>query len=251
MLKRLLRKIRLVTVPKMAYQLYNKIARAANGEFYSAVAIEVAKQIKGKKGKREGKSVKFIKILDVGTGPGYLPIAIARRIPRIPSGKTEIVGVDINKKVIEVAKKNAAEAGISVGQVWFEVADAQKLPFKDEEFDFVISTGVLRKVKNPQKMLNEIYRVLKKEKEAEAWVYDFYSDAPEEAIKNDLSNFERKLQENKFGRLERAWLKLIRKREITIEAYPFSDISQLISSSEFKKYKIEKRGVWVKIILKK
>ncbi|MES1221327.1 MAG: methyltransferase domain-containing protein, partial [Bacteroidota bacterium] len=44
----------------------------------------------------------------------------------------------------------------------FAVADAQALPFDDESFDYVFSFECLEHVPSPQKMLDEIFRVLKK-----------------------------------------------------------------------------------------
>jgi SAM-dependent methyltransferase len=41
------------------------------------------------------------------------------------------------------------------------VADAHSLPFKDSEFELVLCTEVLEHVKNPQKVIDEIGRVLK------------------------------------------------------------------------------------------
>lgn len=41
------------------------------------------------------------------------------------------------------------------------IADAHRLPFKDESFELVIADAVLEHVKNPQRVVAEIYRVLK------------------------------------------------------------------------------------------
>lgn len=43
------------------------------------------------------------------------------------------------------------------------VGDAHNLPFNDNEFDGVIITGVLEIVENPQRVVSEIFRVLKHE----------------------------------------------------------------------------------------
>lgn len=44
----------------------------------------------------------------------------------------------------------------------FIAADGEDLPFKDQEFDYVISCHVLEHVENPVKFLNEIFRVGKR-----------------------------------------------------------------------------------------
>jgi len=40
-------------------------------------------------------------LLDVGTGPGTLPIAIANKFPSV-----KVIGIDLSKKMIEIAEKN-------------------------------------------------------------------------------------------------------------------------------------------------
>lgn len=42
------------------------------------------------------------------------------------------------------------------------VADAQNLPFKDDEFSFILCTEMLEHVKDPFKVEKEFYRILKK-----------------------------------------------------------------------------------------
>ncbi len=237
--RNLLRKIKSIYVPKIALDLYDKVARAASGKFYSKLAIQIAKIVKRKKVK---------KILDIGTGSGYLPINIARR-----TEKVLVFGIDIDEKMIERARENAAELGIPPNKVLFSVIDAQKLPFKNDEFEFIVSTGVLREVENPAKMFDEIYRVLKKgEKvESEAWVYDFCRDAKDSEIKRELNEIDKMLKANKMEKSQRDWIELIRKREITIKSYSEREILSLLENSKFKNYTVERDGVWIKIVLKK
>jgi len=120
--------------------------------YYSQVADEIVSNIKTGL------------ILDLGTGPGYLPIEIVKRAPDI-----KIVGVDLSRKLTQMAKAHAAEAGLS-HQLSFEVGNSARLRFDDASFDMVISTGMLHSLKNPVTVLIEIYRVLKKG--GEAWIYD-------------------------------------------------------------------------------
>lgn len=49
-----------------------------------------------------------VRVLDVGTGSGAIAIALASRLPR-----AEIVGVDISRAALEVARENAARHGVS------------------------------------------------------------------------------------------------------------------------------------------
>jgi ubiquinone/menaquinone biosynthesis C-methylase UbiE len=103
-------------------------------------------------------------ILDLGTGPGYLPIEIAKRSPAI-----NIVGIDLTPKLIQMAQKNAIRVGLA-DRLNFQKGNAASLKFEDASFDMVISTGMLHSLKDPVKVFREIYRVLKKG--GEAWIFD-------------------------------------------------------------------------------
>jgi ubiquinone/menaquinone biosynthesis C-methylase UbiE len=103
-------------------------------------------------------------VLDVGTGPGYLPIEIAKRAPEI-----RVVGIDSSKALLQIAQTNAERAGVS-DRVRFMKADANRLGFENDLFDLVISTGSLHAWKNPIRIINECFRVLKAG--CEAWFLD-------------------------------------------------------------------------------
>ena len=62
------------------------------------------------------------------------------------------IGVDISKEMAKIAERR----GIKV-----IIAKGENLPFKDEEFDFVLINTVLEFAENPKKMLEEAKRVLK------------------------------------------------------------------------------------------
>ena len=112
------------------------------------------------------------RILDVGTGPGYLPFLIAKRAPGL-----EITGIDLSSGMIEIARKKAEELGLS-NRVKFEVANASSLPFEDGYFDFVVSTLSLHHWSDPAACFKEIHRVLKTN--GQAYVYDVRRDTTED-----------------------------------------------------------------------
>jgi SAM-dependent methyltransferase len=90
--------------------------------------------------------------LDVGSGPGNITAALARA-----AGLDGLaVGVDISEAMLARAVK--AEAGRQVG---FVRADAQRLPFRDECFDAVISIAVLQLIPDADAALSEMVRVLR------------------------------------------------------------------------------------------
>jgi len=57
----------------------------------------------------------------------------------------------------------AARANYSVGQVsgWFVAGDGFRLPFRDERFDVVLSTGLLEHFEDPSPLVREMVRVLR------------------------------------------------------------------------------------------
>ena len=94
-----------------------------------------------------------LNILDVGTGPGFLALILAEM------GHT-ITGVDISRGMIEKAQNNAKMMGLEAD---FRHADAERLPFEDESFDFLVNWHLLWTLPNPKETIEEWARVLKPE----------------------------------------------------------------------------------------
>lgn len=103
------------------------------------------------------------KALDIGTGAGGLAIQLAKRFP-----ESQVRGIDYWGKIWDYSKqqceKNAKNEGVG-NQTIFQKASASKLPFKDEEFDAIVSNFVyheVRDTKDKRKLIGESLRVLKK-----------------------------------------------------------------------------------------
>lgn len=94
-------------------------------------------------------------ILDVGCGWGRSITAV-----KYFQSDVEIVGVDTNQIRLEQAKMILSELEIDE-KVFLEVGDADKLSFKENTFDTVISARLLQYVPNPSQTLAEFIRVLK------------------------------------------------------------------------------------------
>ncbi len=93
-------------------------------------------------------------LLEIGPGPGYIGLELARKIhPR------SLTGCEISPAMILTAQKNAADYGITINYVQ---GNAMEMPFADESFDGVISNGSLHEWERPIRVFNEIYRVLRK-----------------------------------------------------------------------------------------
>lgn len=93
------------------------------------------------------------RVLDVGSGPGFLSNAIFDKVGRTGS----VCGIDISEPLLDMANSQKKDR---VG-VEFLFGDATKLPFSSEEFDTVVSTQVLEYIPDVDAALVEFYRVLK------------------------------------------------------------------------------------------
>jgi len=173
------------------------------------------------------------RILDVGTGPGTLPIEIAKRAPDM-----EVIGIDISKTMVKIARKNAEKEGVS-DRVKFEAMSAYELKFDDGYFDMVISSGALHHFNRPKEAFNEIYRVLKPGKEA--WIYDLIRDASSEEMKRFLKSW----SISTFP-----WKIAFRLHGLKYDEY-MGRIAKAIEESNFDEYEFEKRDCLMKVVLRK
>lgn len=92
-----------------------------------------------------------LRILDVGTGTGFLALILAELGHRCS-------GVDLSQEMLQQAQKKARQAGFKID---FRVGDAENLPFKDSSFDVVINRHLLWTLPRPEAALREWVRALK------------------------------------------------------------------------------------------
>lgn len=86
-------------------------------------------------------------ILDIGCGPGYITKKIINYLD------IEIVGCDINKSHLSIARKIIRKELV--------IADVTKLPFKDSSFDAVIALEIIEHLNDVNAAISEIKRVSK------------------------------------------------------------------------------------------
>ena len=95
-----------------------------------------------------------LRMLDCGCGPGTITSDLALRVD-----PGEVVGIDADAKVVEVARAAAVERGQR--NVSFEVGDVYALPFLDCSFDVVFANTLVMHLRQPLVALREMFRVLK------------------------------------------------------------------------------------------
>ncbi len=95
--------------------------------------------------------VEELKILDIGTGPGFFPVILAE-------AGYFVTAVDYTPGMLEKAKENAGALG---SRITFRRMDAQELEFEDNTFDVIISRNLTWNLEEPARAYAEWFRVLK------------------------------------------------------------------------------------------
>jgi arsenite methyltransferase len=94
-------------------------------------------------------------VLDLGSGGGADVLISARRVG--PTGRA--IGIDMTDEMLDLARTNAAEAGVE--NVEFVKAYLEELPLPDASVDVVISNCVINLSADKPKVLAEAARVLR------------------------------------------------------------------------------------------
>jgi ubiquinone/menaquinone biosynthesis C-methylase UbiE len=90
-------------------------------------------------------------VLDVGCGSGQIPMELAKM-------GCNVTGIDNSPAMIEDARKTAKSQNLDI---CFMLGRAEKLPFPDNSFDFVICNELLQYVKDKRQAIREMKRVAK------------------------------------------------------------------------------------------
>ena len=116
-----------------------EIAMRSDRKIYQFMYDRIPEKIRGKA------------VLEIATGPGLLAKHVAPAAERM-------IATDYSERMIAEAKK-----GICPDNLTFEVADAADLPYEDDSFDAVLISNALHVMPEPEKALQEIDRVLRKD----------------------------------------------------------------------------------------
>jgi ubiquinone/menaquinone biosynthesis C-methylase UbiE len=172
-------------------------------------------------------------VVDLGAGPGYLAIEIAKMGPAL-----KVYVIDLSKEMVKIARRH----GHGITNVHFEVGNAAELPFENESIDFIVSTGSLHHWKKPAKVFDECYRILKSGKEA--WIYDGCSGLSKEQAGQRIRKYDL-LRYKILSRLQKL-------HGFTLEEYRTTIIKGILDETAFKdNYEMELTDIWMKITLKK
>jgi ubiquinone/menaquinone biosynthesis C-methylase UbiE len=171
-------------------------------------------------------------VLEIAPGPGYLAIELARR-------GFAVTGVEISADFVEIEKRNAREAGMSVD---FKQGSASSLPLPDGGFDFIICSAAFKNFSEPLAALREMYRVLAPN--SVALILDMNHDATKEDI-------EEQVRKSGMKGFDRWFVRLSFMTFLKNGAYTRDGFEELIAQTEFPRHEIKKRGIGFEVWLYK
>ncbi len=132
----------------------NQIFHEEEAEFYDKRHPDIVKEAQSWKhvlNKYLGPN-KNLKVLDVGTGTGFIPSIISEYTSSL------IICSDISKKMLDVAKTKLSL--VSKTQFEFIVCDAEKLPLRNSSIDIITINSTLHHLPDYRSCLDEASRIL-------------------------------------------------------------------------------------------
>jgi ubiquinone/menaquinone biosynthesis C-methylase UbiE len=172
-------------------------------------------------------------VLEVAPGPGYLAIELAKL------GDYQITGLDISRTFVEIARANAAKAGVCVD---FRQGSASNMPFAEESFDFLFCRAAFKNFSEPTRALEEMYRVLRPG--GKALIIDLRRDASRESIRQAVNGMN-------LGTVNAMITELTFRFMLLKRAYTKSEFEQLISRTGFHDVEIQENPIALEIFLSK
>jgi len=173
------------------------------------------------------------KVLEIAPGPGYFCIELAKL------GNHQITGLDISKSFVEIARKNAAEAGLKID---FREGNASAMPFPENTFDFTFCQAAFKNFSEPVKAIAEMYRVLRPG--GLSVIADLRRDASAEEIDREVKGMG-------LGPVNQFLVRWTFDQMLLKSAYSIEEMMNMVSQTPFKKCKITADGVGFQVVLEK
>ncbi len=133
------------------------------------------------------------KIIDIGCGPAVDTINFAKKT----GNKGEVVGIDYDEEMIEIANLRTKENGLEkiLTHIRYDIIEPKKIPYPDNYFDITHTDRVLFHNKNPEYILQEMIRVTKpggkiiaKGEDISSWSWSPFSLEQDHFIKRKMSS---------------------------------------------------------------
>lgn len=160
------------------------------------------------------------RVLEIAPGPGYFAIELAKL------GEYRITAIDISHTFVEIARRNAMEAGVDVD---FRQGDAASMPFEPQSFDFLLCRAAFKNFSRPVLALEEMHRVLKPG--GRALIIDLRKDASKESVDEAVDRM-------CLDKLNTLITKLTFRFMLLRRAYTRAEFEQLLSQTKFDSVEI-------------
>jgi ubiquinone/menaquinone biosynthesis C-methylase UbiE len=171
------------------------------------------------------------RVLEVAPGPGYFAIELAKL------GNYAITGLDVSETFVEIARKNAREAGVAVD---FQHGNASRMPFADGSFDLILCRAAFKNFSEPVEALREMRRVLRPG--GRAVIIDLRRDTPKEEIDAYVDRMDR-------GRLNAAFIKFSFRVMLCKRACTRESMGRFVAESGFEKFEIAEAPLGFEVTL--
>jgi len=172
-------------------------------------------------------------VLEIAPGPGFFCIELAKL------GSYEIMGMDISKSFVEMARRNAAAAGVKVE---FQQGNASDMPFATESFDFAFCQAAFKNFTQPIQAIAEMYRVLRPQ--GSAVIIDLRRDASRQEIRHHIKS----MGLNRINELMTTWAF---QNMLLKNAYTLSEMETFVAQTQFGKCHIEVDDIGFQVWVKK
>lgn len=173
------------------------------------------------------------KVLEIAPGPGYFCIELAKL------GTYQITGLDISQSFVQIARRNAAEAGLSID---FRHGNASAMPFPENTFDFTFCQAAFKNFSEPVKAIAEMYRVLRPG--GVSVISDLRRDASPKEI-------EREIQGMGLGPINQFMVRWTFNNMLLKNAYSVDQVRSMVAQTPFRQCRIEVDGVGFEVWLEK
>ena len=202
-------------------------------KWYASLTRKAADDFKALARRVAAETPRGSNVLEVAPGPGYFAVELAKL------GGYQVTGLDISHTFVEIARKNATEAGVKVD---FRHGNASDMPFDDQSFDFLLCRAAFKNFSEPVRALQEMYRVLKPG--GRALIIDLRKDASQASVSQAVD-------EMRLGKVNTLITELTFRFMLLKRAYTRAEFEQMLAETEFGSIKIKEDRLGLELSLQR